>query len=388
MTRTWWEKLLICSVIPIFSLFLDPEHDGSAMAVESIASAVTKARFVGTDAGADALVLLRILHTLRALLMSPPAHRLTDNAVCDIALSCFRICFESRLNELLRRTAELVLRDMVQLLFIRLPQFTEDNLQILVNMRKIKMNTNSMDQTRNKKKGKYGRKNKNPPLISEPSRDSGIQFSTSTTSLPSLQDEECAQTPPENRTRLHIHREDHLTTTPLTPTENIVDMQGSISQVTPTSSLLHPNSEEQELQDQQDPDINESSNLLQPDENFSSLDTNSMDSLVRQDSVASIQSDGLESHEYVNPRGVRFTPQSQEGNLLIPYGIVCVQELFRFLIALCNPLDKQNNEIMIHLGLTLLTVALEVGADSIGKYNSLLPLCKDELCRNLFSVSI
>jgi brefeldin A-resistance guanine nucleotide exchange factor 1 len=43
---------------------------------------------------------------------------------------------------------------------------------------------------------------------------------------------------------------------------------------------------------------------------------------------------------------------------------------------------------MIHMGLTLLTVALEIGADSIGKYNSLLGLVKDELCRNLFSVSL
>jgi brefeldin A-resistance guanine nucleotide exchange factor 1 len=73
---------------------------------------------------------------------------------------------------------------------------------------------------------------------------------------------------------------------------------------------------------------------------------------------------------------------------LIPYGVACVRELFRFLISLCNPLDKHNTETMIHMGLTLLTVALEIGADSIGKYNSLLSLVRDELCRNLFSVSL
>jgi len=72
---------------------------------------------------------------------------------------------------------------------------------------------------------------------------------------------------------------------------------------------------------------------------------------------------------------------------LVPYGVACVRELFRFLISLCNPLDKQNTETMIHMGLILLTVALEIGADSIGKYNSLLDLVRDELCRNLFSVS-
>lgn len=92
--------------------------------------------------------------------------------------------------------------------------------------------------------------------------------------------------------------------------------------------------------------------------------------------------------EYVNPRGVRFTPQNQESVALVPYGLICVREMFRFLITLCNPLDKQNTDAMIHLGLTLLTVAFEVAADSIGKYSSLLSLVKDELCRNLFSVSI
>lgn len=58
----------------------------------------------------------------------------------------------------------------------------------------------------------------------------------------------------------------------------------------------------------------------------------------------------------------------------------------RFLISLCNPNDKQNTEVMIHLGLTLLTVAFEVGADHIGNHATLLALVKDDLCRNLFSV--
>lgn len=96
-----------------------------------------------------------------------------------------------------------------------------------------------------------------------------------------------------------------------------------------------------------------------------------------------------ESGDYINQRGIRFTPQLQEETvILVPYGLACVRELFRFLISLCNPVDKQNTDIMIHLGLTLLTVAFEVGADSIGKYNTLLALVKDDLCRNLFSVSL
>ena len=72
---------------------------------------------------------------------------------------------------------------------------------------------------------------------------------------------------------------------------------------------------------------------------------------------------------------------------LIPYGLPCVRELFRFLISLTNPLDRHNTDVMIHMGLSLLTVALESGADHISAYSSLLSLVKDDMCKNVFFVS-
>lgn len=72
----------------------------------------------------------------------------------------------------------------------------------------------------------------------------------------------------------------------------------------------------------------------------------------------------------------------------MPYGLPCIRELLRFLVSLCNPLDKQNTDRMMHIGLSLLTVALEVGADHIGNYDSLMVLVKDDMCRNLFAVSL
>lgn len=86
--------------------------------------------------------------------------------------------------------------------------------------------------------------------------------------------------------------------------------------------------------------------------------------------------------EYINAQGVRFMPDQQ----LAPYGALCVRELFRFLVSLCSPLDKQNNEIMMHLGLSLLQVALEIAADALSNFPSLLVLVKDDLCRNLILV--
>lgn len=69
---------------------------------------------------------------------------------------------------------------------------------------------------------------------------------------------------------------------------------------------------------------------------------------------------------------------------MVPYGLPCIRELFRFLISLANPHDRHNSEVMMHMGLQLITVALE--SAPIANYSSLLGLVKDELCRHLFQV--
>lgn len=66
--------------------------------VQNIADAVTHARFVGGDNNSDGVVLLRIVQVLKTLMLSPEGNFLTNESVCEIILSCFRICFEMRLN--------------------------------------------------------------------------------------------------------------------------------------------------------------------------------------------------------------------------------------------------------------------------------------------------
>lgn len=60
--------------------------------------------------------------------------------------------------ELLRRTAEHYLKDMVQLVFMRLPQFSEDLRSIII--KQIKMGPGAMDQSRSRRKSKNGNKRK------------------------------------------------------------------------------------------------------------------------------------------------------------------------------------------------------------------------------------
>lgn len=131
---------------------LDPDHEATPIVVENIAEATTHARFVGTDAGSDEVVLMKIVQVLRMLVLHPAGVHLSNESICEIMQSCFRICFEMRLSgkhcsenfatftncwlsklELLRKTAEQALIEMVRLLYARLPQFPLQEIKGSVN---------------------------------------------------------------------------------------------------------------------------------------------------------------------------------------------------------------------------------------------------------------
>lgn len=89
-----------CNIVKTFFLPTcpDPTNPNKASIVQNIADAVTHARFVGEDNNSDGVVLLKIVQVLRTLMLSPEGSFLSNECVCEIILSCFRICFETRLN--------------------------------------------------------------------------------------------------------------------------------------------------------------------------------------------------------------------------------------------------------------------------------------------------
>ena len=92
---------------------------------------------------------MKILAVLRTLMLSSVGLLLTNEGVCEILQSTFRICFETRLSDLLRKTAELALNDMIQLLFKRLPTFSEENLPLL---KKLKMRNTGPNDGKSRRK--------------------------------------------------------------------------------------------------------------------------------------------------------------------------------------------------------------------------------------------
>lgn len=94
--------------------------------VKFIGESVTNARFVGTDSNGDEAVLMTILNVLESLIVMP-FYSLTNGIICEIMQSCFRIAFESRLSELLRKSAVKSLTEMVRALFNRISTFDKES---------------------------------------------------------------------------------------------------------------------------------------------------------------------------------------------------------------------------------------------------------------------
>ncbi|KFZ48977.1 Golgi-specific brefeldin A-resistance guanine nucleotide exchange factor 1, partial [Antrostomus carolinensis] len=145
-----------------------------------------------------------------------------------------------------------------------------------------------------------------------------------------------------------------------------------------------PSNEAKVTENQNQPELQ---NESLREEKMQSASVESIPEVLEECTSVAEHSDSASVHDmdYVNPRGVRFTQSSQkEGAALVPYGLPCIRELFRFLISLTNPHDRHNSEVMIHMGLQLLTVALE--SAPIANCQSLLGLVKEELCRHLFQL--
>uniref|UniRef100_A0A663LTS7 Golgi brefeldin A resistant guanine nucleotide exchange factor 1 n=1 Tax=Athene cunicularia TaxID=194338 RepID=A0A663LTS7_ATHCN len=349
---------------------IDPSHEGTAEGMENMADAVTHARFVGTDHASDEVVLMKILQVLRTLLLTPVGAHLTNESVCEIMQSCFRICFEMRLSELLRKSAEHTLVDMVQLLFTRLPQFKEEPKSYMgTNMKKLKMRAGGMSESSKWKKQKRSPRpprhvTKVSPGTEPPAANAtnGVTFIDAPSPSSSGSSENVSSVvSPATDSGLELSSQ-------TTSKEDLTDLE-QVASLGLNAGM--PSSENESLRE----------------EKIQSASVESIPEVLEECTSVAEHSDSASVHDmdYVNPRGVRFTQSSQkEGAALVPYGLPCIRELFRFLISLTNPHDRHNSEVMIHMGLQLLTVALE--SAPIANCQSLLGLVKEELCRHLFQL--
>jgi brefeldin A-resistance guanine nucleotide exchange factor 1 len=78
--------------------------------------------------------------------------------------------------------------------------------------------------------------------------------------------------------------------------------------------------------------------------------------------------------------------ETSEDAPIRPYSLPSIRELFRVLVDLLDPHDRQHADAMRVMALRIIDVALEVAGPSISKHPSLATLAEDKLCRYLFQL--
>lgn len=255
---------------------IDSPRIGPAMHL--IGAAMTHCRFEASDTAADEVVLLRILRLMELTMSRPEGALLSDESVCEMMSTGLSMCCQSRLSEVLRRSAEMAMVTMCQIVFGRLAELKIEE--------------------------------------------------------PVLQ--------PSARSRSN-------TTRSMVPNGDEVKIQPA-----PDGSMLGNG---------QDP---------RP----------STDDRVSYDSTH----ETLVEKQVLPEKDKMVAPTEDQEEESIPYALPSIRELFRVLIDLLDPHNKQHTTAMRIMALRILDVALEVAGPFLAAQPTLAILVEDELCRHLFQL--
>ncbi|KAF7591223.1 GDP/GTP exchange factor for ARF [Aspergillus hancockii] len=245
-----------------------------SMAMQLLSAAITHCRFEASDSAADEIVLLRILKLMEGVLSRPEGDLLGDESVCEMMETGLSMCCQVRLSEVLRRSAEMAMVNMCQVIFMRL-----SHLEV-------------------------------PADLDLPNPAIGSSEPTNFKMDPSV---------------------DGDTVIPQHPSAMGAD-------------------------------------TAPPDRERSSGDE--------------------PSEQAPNGTAVAAPPNPQDdlGDEVKPYSLASIKELFRVLIDLLDPHNRQHTDSMRVMALRIIDVALEVAGPSIARHPRLATLAQNDLCRHLFQL--
>jgi brefeldin A-resistance guanine nucleotide exchange factor 1 len=246
-------------------------------AMQQLSSAITHCRFEASDSAADEIVLLRILKLMEGMISGPGGEVLGDESVCEMMETGLSMCCQARLSELLRRSAEIAMVSMCQVIFRRLKTLEIESPEEL----------DALDEEL------HGRDDPDGLKMDPSANGSGENASSKVEA-------------PQQSTGSDKGHDDH-------------------------DSTAHP----------------------------------AMASTL--DLVATVEGE-------------------QEPVEIKPYSLPSIRELFRVLVDLLDPHDRQHTDTMRVMALRIVDVALEVAGPSIASHPSLANLAKDTLCRHLFQL--
>ena len=291
-------SLALVAITKFFAYnLIGKESPRLSLAMQLLSAAITHCRFEASDSAADETVLLRILKLMEMMLSGPGGDLLGDESVCEMMETGLSMCCQIRLSELLRRSAEMSMITMCQIVFERL-KYLENEAGEDIGA----LDTDSGEGVN--------------PLKMDPSVNG--------TNLESPE-----QTLDESRTTTDVDRPNAAPKT---------SEEGQIS------------SSQQELQESTD---------------------------MKPNIPMSASTRDLTQNSEVN---------SDEATAIKPYSLPSIRELFRVLVDLLQPNNRQQADAMRVMALRIIDVALEVAGPSITRHPSLAKLARNDLCRQLFQL--
>lgn len=101
-----------------------------SLALQLLSAAITHCRFEASDSADDEVVLLRILKLMESMLSRPEGELLGDESVCEMMETGLSMCCQVRLSEVLRRSAEMAMVSMCQVIFQRLSHLKVEDVPV------------------------------------------------------------------------------------------------------------------------------------------------------------------------------------------------------------------------------------------------------------------
>jgi len=123
----------LSSVYKILTLdVIDQNTVNVGDAMHLVVDAVTSCRFEVTDPGSEEVVLMKILQVLLACVKSKASMMLSNQHICTIVNTCFRIVHQAGTkSELLQRIARYTMHELVRCIFSHLQDI--DNTELALN---------------------------------------------------------------------------------------------------------------------------------------------------------------------------------------------------------------------------------------------------------------
>ncbi|GAB4829103.1 hypothetical protein Ancab_018766 [Ancistrocladus abbreviatus] len=132
-------KILILDVLDLSTAHVED-------AIHSVVDAVTSCRFEVTDPAAEEVVLMKILQVLLACMKSKVSVVLSNQHVCTIVNTCFRVVHQAGTKgELFQRMARQKMHEIIRCIFAHLPEVDNSERGIVNGGSSIKAEIGSMD---------------------------------------------------------------------------------------------------------------------------------------------------------------------------------------------------------------------------------------------------